>query len=158
VKFFNKIYDTIGVGIFIAMTFVVLLQILFRFVLHVSIPWTEEMSRLLFIFLGFFGLGIAVREKELIVIEFFLHKLKGRLRTAVDCFISLFTAAFFGVIFVGAFKMMRSAWPTYFSTMEWLSNGWLYFAAVLGMGGALFFIAADWCKAVIRKANRKGEQ
>ena len=33
--------------------------------------------------------------------------------------------------------MAVSVWPTRFSTMEWLSNGWLYVAAIVGSGGAL---------------------
>ena len=67
-------------------------------------------------------------------------RLRGRARKVLDCLISLFMAAFFAVILAGAVKMAVSVWPTRFSTMEWLSNGWLYVAAIVGSGGALVSI------------------
>ena len=83
---------------------------------------------------------VAVRENELIVIDTFRAKLRGRARKVLDSLISLFMAAFFAVILAGAVKMAVSVWPTRFSTMEWLSNGWLYVAAIVGSGGALVSI------------------
>ena len=69
-----KIFDGITMAIFVAMVLVVVLQIIFRFILRISVPWTEELSRLLFIYIGFFGTAIAVREKELIVIDLLLQR------------------------------------------------------------------------------------
>ena len=134
----KKLFDAAGILIFTAM--VVILQVVCRFILRVSVPWTEEMSRLLFIFLCFWGVVVAVRENELIVIDTFRAKLRGRARKVLDSLISLFMAAFFAVILAGAVKMAVSVWPTRFSTMEWLSNGWLYVAAIVGSGGALVSI------------------
>lgn len=136
----RKLFDAAGILIFAAMVAVVILQVVCRFILRVSVPWTEEMSRLLFIFLCFWGVVVAVREKELIVIDTFRAKLRGRARKVLDSLISLFMAAFFAVILAGSVKMAVSVWPTRFSTMEWLSNGWLYVAAIVGSGGALVSI------------------
>jgi len=38
-------------------------QVLFRYALQISVPWTEELARILFIQTMFFGIAIAIRER-----------------------------------------------------------------------------------------------
>ena len=45
-------------------------QVLFRYVLKISVPWTEELARILFIMTMFLGIAIAIREDEHIIVDF----------------------------------------------------------------------------------------
>jgi TRAP-type transport system small permease protein len=54
------------------LTVCVFIQVLVRFVLKLPIPWTEEVSRIAFVYIIFIGATIAVREKAHINADFLL--------------------------------------------------------------------------------------
>src|SRR3954463_15941277 len=68
-KTLNRAVDCAAVALFAAVLVLVNVQIVCRFVLSLSVPWTEEVSRLLFIWLAYIGAAIGVREGSLIVID-----------------------------------------------------------------------------------------
>mgnify|MGYP006290579219 FL=1 len=45
----------------IAMSVAIFLQIIFRFVIYVPFPWSEELARYLMIWMGMLGLAVALR-------------------------------------------------------------------------------------------------
>jgi TRAP-type C4-dicarboxylate transport system permease small subunit len=52
-----------------AMTLVVVLGIVARYILLISIPWTEEMARYFMIWTAFMAFGLAYRRRELILVR-----------------------------------------------------------------------------------------
>lgn len=86
-----------------AMTIVVVVGIFARYVLLVSIPWTEEIARYLMIWAGFIGFGVAYRKKELIAVRLFIDILPPNLfRIAlfisdILCSIFLIVAVVYGI-------------------------------------------------------------
>ncbi|GHU25787.1 membrane protein [Betaproteobacteria bacterium] len=61
----------------IVMSIVTVLQVFCRFVLHASLPWSEELTRYLMVYIGFWGTGYAMRHNLLMrvdVVEQFLPK------------------------------------------------------------------------------------
>lgn len=153
-KRLNKIFDGITIAIFVAMILVIVFQILFRFALRISVPWTEELSRLLFMYIGFFGTAIAVREKELIVIDLLLQRMPEKLQKAMNVFIYIVSFLFFMILLVGGIGMYQKVKNTYFATMELVSNGWMYIALIVGMAVTLLSMI---CSAIenIREAVKK---
>ena len=138
-RVFNAIVNFLGNCFFILMLSVVLLQVLFRFVLNIGVPWTEELSRLSFIYLSFIGAAIAFREKSLIRVDTIIEKARGKTLAALKIFINVFTTLFIVVMFIGSLYMIGLVWPTYFATMQWLSNGWMYIATSCGFGLMIFY-------------------
>jgi len=67
----------------IAIFGVVLAGILSRFVFHVSLSWTTEVSVTLMIWMTFLGIAIAVRDRVQVAFELFEGKLTGRWHVAV---------------------------------------------------------------------------
>jgi TRAP-type transport system small permease protein len=53
-----------------AIVVVTMLQIVARFVLEISVPWTEELARYLMIWTSYIGLGVAYRKGQLICVSF----------------------------------------------------------------------------------------
>lgn len=147
-----KIFDGITMAVFVAMVLVVILQIIFRFILRISVPWTEELSRLLFIYIGFFGTAIAVREKELIVIDLLIQRIPEKLRKVLNVFIYLISFAFFALLLVGGIRVYGKVKDTYFATMSFVSNGWIYIALIVGMGMTLL----DMIYSVVMKLRKGG--
>lgn len=155
-KKLNKVFDGITIAIFVVMVAVVIFQILFRFVLKVSVPWTEELSRLLFMYIGFFGTAIAVREKELIVVDLLLERLPATLRKILNVLIFVATFLFFSILLVGGIKVYGKVKGTYFATMDFVSNGWMYIALIIGMSMTLLSMLFS-AIARIREAVTKND-
>ena len=68
------------VGLF---TVSVFLQVLIRFVFKYPLPWTEEVSRIAFVYTIFLGATIAVRQKAHLNVDFLLVILPPRLARAI---------------------------------------------------------------------------
>ena len=62
-----------------AIVIVIMLQIVARFILEISIPWTEELARYLLIWASYIGLGVAYRKGQLISVAI----VKGKLSPAL---------------------------------------------------------------------------
>lgn len=71
----------IGIALALIMC-IVLVQTIARFT-GKSLPWSEELSRYIFVFLMMFGLNIAIKEDMLIRIDLLDHLIKGK---ATDVF------------------------------------------------------------------------
>jgi TRAP-type C4-dicarboxylate transport system permease small subunit len=105
-KFFDSFERGLKVALVIlltAMTIVVIVGIVARYVLLISIPWTEELARYLMIWTGFVGFGVAYRKRELIAVRIFIDKLPLHLlRIAffisdIACSIFLIIAVLYGI-------------------------------------------------------------
>lgn len=149
-----KIFDGVSILAFVLMVAVVILQVLSRYLLKISVPWTEELSRLFFIYVGFTGTAIATREKELIVVDVLLTRLPEKARIVFDALIQVIVFAFYCVMLVGAIKMFISTKNTYFQSMPFLSNGWTYMAVIIGMAASLFGLLVNAFNSV-REVLRK---
>jgi TRAP-type C4-dicarboxylate transport system permease small subunit len=135
-KFLEQVLEVITLVGFIGMLLSTGGQVLFRYVLRISVPWTEELARILFITTMFLGIAIAIRKREHIVVDFLFKKLSLRLQ-AVGML--LFNAAIF--IFLcflarGTIAMIRMTWESYMIALDWIRTGYLYlgeFVAILFM-------------------------
>ena len=82
-KYFNdSLEKVLRIALLVLVSGIVIttmLQIVARFILMVSIPWTDELARYLMIWASFVGLGVAYRKKELICVAFFREKLPPHL-------------------------------------------------------------------------------
>lgn len=76
------------------LTVSVFLQVLVRFVFKSPLPWTEEVSRLAFVYSIFVGATVAVREKAHINVDVVLVALPPPMARAVKLLGSLLVAVF----------------------------------------------------------------
>lgn len=132
-KVFEKACDYFSIFLFLLMSMVVTIQIFARFILNVGVPWTEELSRLTFIFLVFIGASIAFREKTMIAIDTLPSKFSGKKRIVIDLFIQSFNLIVILTLLRGSLAMTKTASKTVMSTMEWISNAWLYIPIVISL-------------------------
>jgi TRAP-type C4-dicarboxylate transport system permease small subunit len=82
----------------IILTVSVFLQVLIRFVFKYPLPWTEEVSRIAFVYSIFVGATIAVREKTHLNVDVLLVILPKKVARAVTVFGSLLVAIFLGFV------------------------------------------------------------
>src|SRR5215210_3084685 len=115
----NRWVDGIVVGLFAATLVLVNVQIVCRFVLSISVPWTEEVSRLLFIWLAFLGAAIGVREGTMIVIDTMPVIIGGRWWRFFRPIVGIFSFAVIVFLFAASIPLVQSVWPTTLATVDW---------------------------------------
>lgn len=127
-RLLDRLTDGSAVALFLATLVLVNVQIVCRFVLSVSVPWTEEVSRLLFIWLAYIGAAIGLREGTMIVIDTLPQMLSPRARAWLDLPVRIVSIVVIGILFAASIPLVRSVWSTTLSTVDWISNGWAYLA------------------------------
>ncbi|MCD8122543.1 MAG: TRAP transporter small permease [Clostridiales bacterium] len=138
-KVLNKVVDIVTILAFIAMMVTTLLQILFRTILKISVPWTEELSRLLFIYAGFLGTAIAAREKQFIIIDVLTSRLPKAVQAVLYVVMKIVIVLFFSIMWFGAVQMFGKVKNTYFQSLPAVSNGATYVALIIGAGLTVFY-------------------
>ena len=101
-RFYDSLEKSLRIALLVLVSGIVvttMLQIVARFILMVSIPWTDELARYLMIWASFVGLGVAYRKKELICVEFFREKLPSHL-LKVALLISDLLCSIFAIVIV----------------------------------------------------------
>lgn len=137
-KRFDRLTELIGEILFWGILFLVNMQIIFRFVIRISVPWTEEISRMIFVYLVFIGAAISVRKGEMIIVDTIPNLVKGKSRKVLDFVITVFNLLLSAVMLVSSIQMFRISYTTRFSTVRWMSNGWLYVPLIFSFAVMLF--------------------
>ena len=80
------------------MSVIVMLQIFFRFVIYVPLPWSEELARYLMIWTGMVGSFVAMREGRHIGVTMVVNRLPPRAAAWVAVFVQLVTILFLAIV------------------------------------------------------------
>lgn len=97
-KTLERIEDGFLVVLFITALSALTAQLISRYFLDYQFPWTEEMARLLFTWIVFFGAANIMRRSNLIAVTFVPDKLPDSARTALAVAMHLIGALFFAVL------------------------------------------------------------
>lgn len=81
--FLNRICELALIILLAAMAVVVFLQVLFRYVLHLPLFWTEEFARYCLVWASLLGAAVALKRGEHIAVTFFLDHFPKRAARAV---------------------------------------------------------------------------
>lgn len=111
---------------FIVMVIVVLLQVIFRYVMRISVPWTEEFARYLLILITFVGGALAIRDKQHIAVTAIIDKLPKKARYYLNKFFNISIILFLITVFRGSIIMVKLTWETPVGSIGWLSTGKIY--------------------------------
>lgn len=110
-KLQNMVNVIIGIAL-IATMFVILAQTFTRYVIFYSLPWSEELSRYLFVLLILFGINIGISQNMMVRIDLIDNFVKGKAKLVLDIvrdLICLAVSGFFlystlGMIKIGQFQ------------------------------------------------------
>jgi TRAP-type transport system small permease protein len=138
----NRLVNGAAVALFAAVLLLVNVQIVCRFVLALGVPWTEEVSRLLFIWLAYIGAAIGVREGSLIVIDTLPEMLGRRGRAFIAPIVRICSILVIVFLFGASVPLVISVWPTTLATVDWISNGWAYLAFTASFGLMMLYSLA----------------
>jgi TRAP-type C4-dicarboxylate transport system permease small subunit len=107
-----EVIDRVCSVVLLAMLASMVWQVICRFVLKLSVPWTDELARYLFITLAYIGAGAAISENthvEISLINSLLKKIKNertkRMLSKID------DIARCAILLVLAIILLKLAWP-----------------------------------------------
>ena len=127
----EKIFDWILAVALVALNVLVFAQVVSRYLFNSPISWTEEMARLLFIWISFMGAFLALKTKGHIAVETLLHSLfKPAARvyvTAIADFLILYFCIY--LAYMGGVMMQKTA--TDLTPVMMIPFSYLYFAIAL---------------------------
>ena len=98
---------------------VVLLQVYARAFMSQVPPWTEEASRLLFIYVVGFAAGPAIKEKAYVNVDTLLMLLSVTARKYLELFIELIMFAFCTVLTYEAYTLLLAVKGQISAALEW---------------------------------------
>lgn len=118
----NSILEKICLIMLVGMTCIIWLQVFYRYFLRVGLPWAEEVSKYLMVWMALLGAAIVLYEQSHVSIDFFIEKL-GIIRPlkilhlllGIAFFVLMiiygFDYAFFGMRLISPATGIRRFWP-----------------------------------------------
>ena len=154
----NRVLDKIIGGILeilmVAMVAVVILQVLARYVIAVSIPWTEEAARYMLAGMTFLGSAIALKEGKHIVVDFLYQRVSAQHLKFLNIFFSLLILAFLLALIWGGLKLIEGAWDVPTASLPWFTMGQIYLIMPIGLIVMIWFeIGLLWHNWKARKKD-----
>jgi TRAP-type C4-dicarboxylate transport system permease small subunit len=153
-RWLKRSSDGLAIALFVAILVLVNFQILCRFVLSISVPWTEEVSRLIFIWLAYLGAAIGLREGTLIVIDTLPLVLGPRTRRWLSVGVRAVSLVVIVFLFAASIPLVRSVWPTTLATVDWISNGWAYLAFTVSFALMAIYAVAPMFRPFAKPATQ----
>jgi len=159
-ELFGKILDRVNrfVEYFVSfllvlMVVVVFLQVIFRFVIKSSLPWSEEMARYILVWISFLGASIGVKRQAHIGVEAVTNLLPFKTKNVVAAAANAFASIFFIIMIIWGYKLVGIVSRQVSPAME-ISMGIPYSA--IFFSGILMFAYSIYNFSVIAKRMREG--
>lgn len=135
----------------VAMVVVILLQVVFRYAVNVSLAWTEEVGRYLFVWVCLLGAALAYRVAAHSGYETFVRALSPKTANWVMGFVDLAVALFSLVMVIASAQLIESGMGQLTPATE-IAIGYVYFAFPAAGLITLLFVA-DAIRARARRAR-----
>lgn len=129
-KVINKILRFIVIIMLSVMSVVVFAQVLFRIV-HLSIPWSEELSKYLLIWSTFLGAAICIWKGSLVGLEFLKNSMSEEKQKILQTILNLIVCAMLLFLINVGFWAVRRVWFQITPVLK-LSMGLMYAAIPIG--------------------------
>lgn len=127
----HKVEDVLLVALLWALSIVVMIQVISRYVFSSSIPWTEEVARLMLIYATFFGAFLTSRSKSYISIDLISRFFKGQKRL-LFILRNLIMAVFYTWLAYLACDVADKTWHQELTTLL-ITNGVTYVIPAIGL-------------------------
>lgn len=143
------------------MVIVLCAQVISRTFLNSSIYWSEELSRYLMIYMVFIGAAIALRNQQLMAIEFITEKVSEHTAKVLKTIANLIGIIFFIIMFFQGIQVMSRV-STQLSAALQIPMSFVYLALPLGaillaLNAIAVIIEINTKKRTVKKeSNQRG--
>ncbi|OOF70699.1 TRAP transporter large permease subunit [Rodentibacter caecimuris] len=88
-RIFNKLEEWIGGVLFLVIFAILIAQILARQLFSSPLIWSEELARLLFVYVGMLGISIGIRNQQHVFIDFITNLMPPKIKRLTNSFVQL---------------------------------------------------------------------
>ncbi len=106
VDFYNKFEEIFLVLVLSLMVILIFGQVCMRYIANFSLSWTEELARILFIWVSWIGISLGQKKGEHIKITMVTDRLKGNTRRIVLLISDICTLAILAVLCVNGIQVV----------------------------------------------------
>ena len=126
-KKFDKLEEYIGGSLFVVIFAILVLQVFFRQVIRTPLVWSEELARLIFVYVAMLGISIGIRKQQHIFIDFLFTRFSPVVQKVVFTISQIIIFAC--IICMGWFGkyLVAKKWIFEIVTLN-VSSGWMYLA------------------------------
>lgn len=104
----NGILKTVMASSSFVLFAVTFLQVVTRFILKSPLKWSQDIIRLCFVYIVFWGAAYCVKEKAHLNVDVFLTMLKPKMRKVVELIINIMLMAFMIFLIIFGFKFAQT--------------------------------------------------
>lgn len=128
----TRLWRVVTGGLMLAITLITLAQVFSRYILNTSLIWSEELNRLLYVWLLMLAAAGAQHMRIGLIAD------TPRFKSAFDRIAAIFGALTLGLVIYGGWKLQAMFAFDRYTTLD-LSKTWYFAAAVVG--GAIWAVA-----------------
>jgi C4-dicarboxylate transporter DctQ subunit len=128
---FHHFEEIVGGAAFIAMTVMVFVNVVCRYIFNDPIPGSDELATLAFTWATFLGASLGIRRQLHLGIEFVTRLFPMRFQAFCGLLVSVIIAGFSGLLFAYGLKIMATAHLKLTPVLQWPYT-WVYLAVPVG--------------------------
>lgn len=133
-KIWDNLEEFIIIPLIFAMSIIIFIQVIMRYVFQNSLTWSEELARYLFVWLVYFSVSFTARRQKHIRIDAAINLYPKKLRPYIDILSEIIVLAFSIFIAVtGVTVYQKIAWSGQMSPAIGIPMQIVYAAPMVGM-------------------------
>ncbi len=153
----DRILDGVAAGLLTATLSLSFAQVLARYVLQISTPWTEELARLCFVWGVFLGAAIGVKRNLHTRVDFVFVRLPARAAALVLAGIDLFLAILAVVMIVYGGQLVFSTRSDLSTSLGYPRN-WFYLPVPVSGLMMLWYLLPGFARKLSDGARGRADQ
>ncbi len=136
--------------ILVAIVGVTFIQVLFRYIFHLSLAWSEELARYLFVWLAALASAYAFKTKSHFALRFLVNRFGENLQKMIGTFVA-FVVSTFLAIFVWKAVEFTVSMANQVAPSTQMSMAVPYSSAIVGGVLMLYYVLRNWWSDIRKK-------
>ena len=139
--------------ILVAIVLVTFTQVLFRYIFHLSLAWSEELAKYLFLWLAALAAAYAFKTKSHFALRFLVDRLGKKLQNIIGTLVAFLVSGFLA-IFIWKSVEYTIGMANQVSPSIQMSMAIPYSSVVVGSILMLYYVLKNWWSDI--QSNKKG--
>lgn len=148
-RILDKIVEIAGGAMLVGVTLLAILQVILRYAFNYAIIWSEEFSRLLFVWIVMLGAALGLSYGKHMVIEFIPQQLPRAIADWIALGLQLMGLLFLGVVLIKSFPLLELTSSDYYVTLPFPVM-YAYLSASVGAALMIFYWLFEIVAAIRR--------
>lgn len=143
--------------ILIAIVGITFIQVLFRYIFHLSLAWSEEVARYLFLWLAALASAYAFKVKSHFALRFLVDRFGKKLQSLMGTLVAFIVSTFL-VIFIWKSVEFTVSMAKQVAPSTQMPMAVPYSSVVVGSVLMLYYVLRNWWIDIHKKGNKQTQE